>query len=392
MVKKKAEMSILGALIAFALIILMCPVFEFYNISRKAEIAENNIKATLKDVCVSDAIVRYNDVKYVTDNDITIDTDKYEEAIFDSLGYTNKNIHEWSKNETEISNFSLRYNSKSRSFIVKYDISMPFKILNKTVKTSTVSKKDVVAFEYVKVDSDIKGSSVTIKNIIPDGGVYTIASTGETRIGNGVNTFPETTNDGDIYTYGDYEYRYNYIYYFEDYDGESSWIPVSSKFAPGWGVAVRDNTKTYYGEIPSYINYQPVTSLSFTFYKCANMASAPNIPDTVTSLYHAFDSSGIKSSPVIPNSVQYMWCAFRKCKSLTTASAIPEFVKEMGYCFFDCPLLTGTIEINTNSIVPAENGLAFCFNNTRSPIRLIGKSSRLNDFAATANYNNITVG
>ena len=42
--KRKAEMSILGALIAFALIMLLCPVFEFYNISRKSSFLEENIK------------------------------------------------------------------------------------------------------------------------------------------------------------------------------------------------------------------------------------------------------------------------------------------------------------------------------------------------------------
>lgn len=149
MVKKKAEMSILGALIAFALIILMCPVFEFYNLSKKTDIIENNIKATLKDVCVSDAVVHYDNIKYMSNGDFVIDTDKYENAIFDSLGYTNKNTHEWSNNEVIITNFSLRYSSKSRSFIVKYDVSVPFKILNKKIKTSTVSKKDVVAFEKI---------------------------------------------------------------------------------------------------------------------------------------------------------------------------------------------------------------------------------------------------
>lgn len=396
--KRKAEMSILGALIAFALIMLLCPVFEFYNISRKSSFLEENIKATLEDVCVSDAIVRYDDVKCLSTNNYDVDTNKYETAIFESLGFTNKAPHKWGKGDTDISNVSLVYNTGSRSFIIKYDLSLPFKILNKKIKTSTVKKKDIVAFEFIKLEQDnIVDSGITIENIIPNGGIYTIASTGEVRVGDGVSVFPETTETGDIYVYGDYEYRYGYSYYFEDYEGEGSWISsISGNLFKdgekiGWGVAVRDNSKSSYGEILGYINYQPVNSLSFTFYKCKNMATAPEIPDTTVTLYHAFDSSGVRVAPKIPNSVKYMWCAFRECKSLKTASAIPAYVKQLGYCFIGCSSLTGDIEINTNSLETTEGGLSCCFYDTNLPITLTGGSLKLSEIAATANNGNVSV-
>ena len=395
MFKRKAEMSILGALIAFALILLLCPAFEFYNLSKKASIAENNIKDALEDVCISDAIVKYNDVKCLSTNNYDVDTDKYETAIFNTLGYTKKGAHKWAKGDMEISNVSLVYNTGSRSFIVKYNLSVPFKILNKKIKTSTVKKKDIVAFEFIKVEQRPGATGPVINNLIPEGGTYTIASTGEIRIGNGINTFPETTEAGDIYVYGDYEYRYNYSYYFEDYEGASSWISnISgniSQIGNGWGVAVRDNNKSHYGEIPNYINYQPVNNLSFTFYKCKLMASSPQIPDTVVNLYHTFDSSGVKIAPHIPNSVRYMWCAFRECKSLKTASAIPAYVKQLGYCFIGCSSLTGNIEINTNSLETTEGGLSCCFYDTNLPITLTGGSLKLSEIAATANNGNVSV-
>lgn len=146
---KKAEMSIFGALIAFAIIILICPVFEFYQVSQKTDITEKNIKAALMDTCVSDAILRYNDIKYLNTETYIIDYDNYESAIFESLGYENKGPHSWKRGDITISNVSLVYNKNSRSMILKYKLSVPFKVLNKTFKVTTVDKKDIVAFEDI---------------------------------------------------------------------------------------------------------------------------------------------------------------------------------------------------------------------------------------------------
>ena len=147
--RKKAEMNIFGALIAFTIIVLMCPVFEFYQVSKKVDSTEENIKAALMDTCVSDAVIRYDDVKHLNTDVYNIDYDNYEKAIFESLGYTEEGLDSWKKGDVSVSEVSLIYNDKSRSMILKYKISVPFKILNKTVRTSTVSKKDIIAFEDI---------------------------------------------------------------------------------------------------------------------------------------------------------------------------------------------------------------------------------------------------
>lgn len=149
MVRKKAEMSIFGALIAFAIILLMCPVFEFYQISKKTDMTEKNIKSALMDTCVSDAIIRYNDIKYLNTETYVINCDNYEQAVFSSLGYNENGSHSWKKGDISVSSVSLNYNGGSRSLVLKYKLSVPFKILNKTVRISTVEKKDVVAFESI---------------------------------------------------------------------------------------------------------------------------------------------------------------------------------------------------------------------------------------------------
>lgn len=359
MSKKKAEMSILGALIAFALIVLMCPVFEFYNISKKTEIAENSIKATLRDVCVSDSIVRYNDIKFMAANIFTIDEDNYEEAIFDSLGYTNKNLHEWAKNDIKISNFSLEYNSGSRTFIAKYDISIPFKILNKTIKTSTVSKKSIIAFEQILTEQ--KGNADTLtpeepvddlrrNGIIPEGGTYTVNET-KTVLTAG-ESFPDVPVVGDTYEEGDYKYTYT--------TGASE--PVVYVLYKGWTVNVKSKEKIEYGLILLEIAGEPTVNVAGTFANCTSLLKAPAIPSTVLSLDGAFKGcTSLSEAPIIPEGVLRMKYTFYGCSSLSKSPGIPNGVLVMLGTFQNC------VSLETAPIIPSSvYHMSFMFQNCTS--------------------------
>ena len=131
-------------------------------------------------------------------------------------------------------------------------------------------------------------------SVIPDGAIYTKAD-GTTLVGNGANVFPDTPATGDTYEEGDYTYKYNYYYSY------SSWSSKTSQ--NGWGVRVKDTSKTTYGEILSEIAGKPANTMSFTFFECP---------------------------------------------SLTTAPAIPNSVTYMNFTFYGCTSLTGTIEVNAN--------------------------------------------
>ena len=228
--------------------------------------------------------------------------------------------------------------------------------------------------------------------IIPTGATYT-PNGGTAIVGNGTNTFPATPQTGDKYEEGDYIYKYNQYY---DYSG--SYISWSNNAAQnGWGVAVKNTSKKEYGAIISEIAEKPINMLSYTFYNCCYLTTAPVIPNSVTNMTCTFrectqlatapvipssvtdmsntfngchslatppDMSNANSvtymgytfkgcyslatAPTIPNSVTSMYGTFQGCTSLTTAPTIPNDVTDMERTFYNCTSLTGTIEVNAN--------------------------------------------
>ena len=57
--------------------------------------------------------------------------------------------------------------------------------------------------------------------------------------------------------------------------------------------------------------------MSQTFYQCSNLTTAPNIPDSVTSLSETFyDCSNLTTAPEIGNSVTDMYSTFSACYKL----------------------------------------------------------------------------
>ena len=111
---------------------------------------------------------------------------------------------------------------------------------------------------------------------IPANGKYYVGVTssavgnysGATAVYEGGDKFPETVNTGDVYVYGDYEYRYNYSWM-------EGWYKNTGQ--NGWDVRVIDPYKTSYGEIKSEIAGKPITNMSATFMGCGYMVEAPAI-------------------------------------------------------------------------------------------------------------------
>ncbi len=172
----------------------------------------------------------------------------------------------------------------------------------------------------------------TPSNPIPDGATYTISATGE--ILQAGDNFPETVSNKDIYTYGDYEYRYNQSYS----SLNAKWMSDTTQ--NGWGVRVLDNTKTTYGTILESINGKPVTDMSSTFEGCTSLVTAPAIPSSVTDMSSTFrDCASLVVGPIIPESVKTMGYTFYGCSSLKNVQAIPYGVVYMKCAFGDCTSL-----------------------------------------------------
>lgn len=183
--------------------------------------------------------------------------------------------------------------------------------------------------------------------IIPTGGTYYVGVTSDTLSDyTGATTaltagdaFPETVSDGDVYVYGDYEYRYN-----RGCSSASSWgtgiLGISYAVEGTWGVRVLDASKTSYGKILSVINGKEVGALVRTFNGCNYLTESPEIPETIQSMWCAFAScDALKTPPVIPSGVTTMYSAFHGCPALEVPPIIPDGVTSLTYTFYGCTAL-----------------------------------------------------
>ena len=183
---------------------------------------------------------------------------------------------------------------------------------------------------------------------VPEGGNYYVGITsksagsysGYTEKQTGGQSFPATIKNGDIYTYGDYEYRYN------------QYFDVQWKDNPnqnGWGVRCMQNVAEP-GAILDSVYGQPVTTLQSTFSGRSNMKIAPVIPESVTNINCAFLScSALERAPVIHENISILYNAFWGCKSLTGDIVINTNTTAYSNCFASVDFSTQNITLKGSS-------------------------------------------
>lgn len=128
---KKADMTLLGAIVAFALIILLSPVLLYMQLYEQVNQVNNNIESSFSDMCVTSSIVHYDNVKFNIEKS-KYDSGVYSESLLKSNGFT-KSGDEWKKDSIIIKNVKLDFNSKDYKYNLNYDISIPFRFFNKSV-------------------------------------------------------------------------------------------------------------------------------------------------------------------------------------------------------------------------------------------------------------------
>ena len=101
--------------------------------------------------------------------------------------------------------------------------------------------------------------------------------------------------------------------------------------------------------------------------------------------------TGLTTAPEIPNSVTSMSSTFSGCTGLTTAPEIPNSVTRMYCTFSGCTNLTGEITINANLNSSEEWTYEDCFSDTTKPIQLTGTCPILSKLAETSSNGNVTV-
>ncbi len=273
--------------------------------------------------------------------------------------------------------------------------------------------------------------------IIPSGGTYYVTPTSrtlnnytgasKTLIGDGKTVeFPAPQN-GDVFVYSDYEYKYNY--YFETV-GTVGWLPDNS--LNGWGVRVLDTTKTSYDTIYETINEKNIITLMYTFQDCSSMLTSPKIPKDVINLIYTYSGCNallsapdlnhlnelkniqgaflycysLTKMPEIPNTVTDMRDTFAYCYSLTDLTNVSSSAVNMWGTFYYCSSITDVSDLNipntVTSLVNTFNGCTSLggfvnidanpteyistFYDTSEKIYLVGSSSVLQELAATDGY------
>lgn len=172
-------------------------------------------------------------------------------------------------------------------------------------------------------------------NLIPLNAVYTIASTGQKLIGDGVALkFPDHANTGD--TYEDTDYIYTFNRGVDKVDGETD-----VDFGDKWSVLTKDKTKTSYSSLRSSICNEPLTNICMTYINCTALIDAPALPSGITDMTYAFfGCKSLVASPEIPESVENMAGTFYGCSSLVKAPSLPDNVRILDATFGECSSLT----------------------------------------------------
>lgn len=205
--------------------------------------------------------------------------------------------------------------------------------------------RTVIAVIFLSAVGFVLSSCGGVANPIPQGGTYTVASTGE--VFEAGEAFPEDPQVGDIFY--DYEAGYEYAYASEvqidrvltEDDGYFTHYFIPQEELTGWCVAVKDRQQESYGELRSEICGMPVLTLDFCFFGCENMIEAPVIPNTVTSMEAAFSwCHSLEKMPQLPEGIVNMGNAFEQCSSITKISSIPTTVKDLSFAFAECKALT----------------------------------------------------
>ena len=220
-------------------------------------------------------------------------------------------------------------------------------------------------------------------NVIPKGGTYyTYTGVSSTTLGdyagdgqaatlgNGTNPFTQTVSAGDVFVYGDYEYRYCRSYNYSEKTG--SWINVIpvQNVEPGWGVRVRDGAKTSYEAPLAYIAGKPVTCFAYTYYGCTSLTTLPQLPATAVNLEQTFagctNLTGFTDEKPyeIPATVQSMNRMFSGCTALTGSIRILGTPTDVTGCFTECapnaqhPITVKVINTDIKSAIESVGGVS----------------------------------
>ena len=224
---------------------------------------------------------------------------------------------------------------------------------------------------FVASEGESKSNPLNHSGIIPEGATYTLTNGTVLKSG---EVFPETVLEGDIYTYGDYEYRYNQVWTIKTNEWVNLSVPAEEGkiFVDGWGVRVLDDTKVAYNDILEAINNGYVTNMCATFMFCTELTTVPAIPPKIRSMFYAFagcSSITDLSNLVIPSDVTDMESAFAaNAINDLRDFVIPSKVTNLHGTFASCTALTDVSNlVIPNSVIDMSSTFNGCTSLTFAP-------------------------
>lgn len=227
-------------------------------------------------------------------------------------------------------------------------------ILDNDEEQSTAGQEQHEAQSTVDVAEDTTEytEDVVHGDVIPVGGKYVVAATGEVLVEG--DKMPAEPEADDCYYYEDYKYISRGDYWavelnVEDYETRTTFGQILESIA---GINIEKINGLFFGcksmtgapAIPA-----KAKEIDFAYAYCESMTEAPVIPLSVYSMNNAFTNCiSLVKAPEIPDGVIGLSSTFERCTSLTEAPKIPDGVTQLTSTFSGCISLLEAPEIPAN--------------------------------------------
>ena len=214
------------------------------------------------------------------------------------------------------------------------------------------------------VDSDtisLEGNPIVSLNVLSDDCILTLT---DGTVYKGGEVVPESyvPTTGDKFENSDYVYVYNKAYYQgseEAYSGQE-WDAPSVDMS-GWGVRIKDDSKTTYRSMYENLAAQPVRFADNTFAGCKNLITSPAMPNEIVTMYYTFDGcSKLTDFSNIPAGVKTIEGCFYDCESLKKIPHLPEGLINTESAFCGCTALQDVSNIPSSVVNIAEFTFSNC--------------------------------
>ena len=214
------------------------------------------------------------------------------------------------------------------------------------------------------VDSDtisLEGNPIVSLNILSDDCILTLT---DGTVYKGGDVIPESyvPTTGDKFENSDYVYMYNKAYYQESDEvySDQEWNTPSVDMS-GWGVRIKDNSKTTYRSMYENLAAQPVRFADCTFAGCENMITSPAMPNEIVTMYFTFDGcSKLTNFSNIPAGVKTIEGCFYGCESLKNVPYLPEGLTNTDHAFWGCTALQDISNIPSSVVNIADSTFSKC--------------------------------